>query len=78
MFNHIESPNFPPRTFRAMLADFGGTYFANAVIGFIFAATGPVAIILSVCIIEISVVSGSSSRGGEWQLARFTRPRCWL
>jgi benzoate membrane transport protein len=48
LFNHIESPNFPPRTFRAMLADFGGTYFANAVIGFIFAATGPVAIILSV------------------------------
>jgi benzoate membrane transport protein len=48
LFNHIESPSFSQRTFKAMLADFGGTYFANAVIGFIFAATGPVAIILSV------------------------------
>ena len=31
-----------------MLSDFGSTYAANALIGFIFAATGPVAIILSV------------------------------
>ena len=31
-----------------MRADFGGTYFVNALIGFIFAATGPVAVILSV------------------------------
>lgn len=29
-----------------MLSDFGSTYAANALIGFIFAATGPVAIIL--------------------------------
>jgi benzoate membrane transport protein len=31
-----------------MLADFGGVYFANAVVAFIFAASGPVAIILAV------------------------------
>ncbi len=31
-----------------MAADFGGVYFANAVVAFIFAASGPVAIILSV------------------------------
>jgi benzoate membrane transport protein len=33
---------------RKMLADFGGVYFANAVVAFIFAASGPVAIILAV------------------------------
>jgi benzoate membrane transport protein len=33
---------------RQMLADSGGLYIANALIGFIFAASGPVAIILSV------------------------------
>jgi benzoate membrane transport protein len=31
-----------------MASDFGGVYFANAVVAFIFAASGPVAIILSV------------------------------
>jgi benzoate membrane transport protein len=31
-----------------MVADAGGLYFANALIGFVFAASGPVAIILSV------------------------------
>ena len=36
------------RSLRQMRADFGGTYFVNALIGFIFAATGPVAVILSV------------------------------
>jgi benzoate membrane transport protein len=33
---------------RKIAADFGGVYFANAVVAFIFAASGPVAIILSV------------------------------
>jgi benzoate membrane transport protein len=33
---------------RQIIADFSLTYFANGLIGFIFAATGPVAIILSV------------------------------
>ncbi len=32
----------------ALLADFGGVYAANAVVAFLFAASGPVAIILSV------------------------------
>jgi len=33
---------------RRMVADFGGVYFANAIVAFVFAASGPVAIILSV------------------------------
>jgi benzoate membrane transport protein len=44
----IESASWPLPGFRQMLADFGGLYLANALIGFIFAASGPVAIILSV------------------------------
>jgi benzoate membrane transport protein len=35
-------------TLRRVLADFGGVYFVNAVVAFIFAASGPVAIILAV------------------------------
>lgn len=48
MLNHLESPAVAPRSLRQIWSDFGGTYFVNALIGFIFAATGPVAIILSV------------------------------
>jgi benzoate membrane transport protein len=33
---------------RRLLADFGATYAGNALVGFIFAATGPVAIVLAV------------------------------
>src|SRR5262245_63824033 len=33
---------------RQILADFGGSYASNAVVAFLFACTGPVAIILSV------------------------------
>src|SRR5262245_61525639 len=32
----------------AVLSDFGGVYFANAVVGFLFAASGPIAIILTI------------------------------
>ena len=44
----IESAHRPLPGLRQMLADSGGLYIANAVIGFIFAASGPVAIILTV------------------------------
>ena len=33
---------------RGVLADFGGVYFVNGLVAFIFAASGPVAIILAV------------------------------
>jgi benzoate membrane transport protein len=33
---------------RRLIADFGGVYAANALVGFIFAATGPVAIVLAI------------------------------
>ena len=37
-----------PPALRRALADFGGVYFVNGLVAFIFAASGPVAIILSV------------------------------
>ena len=48
VFNHLESPAQAPRSLQQMRADVGGVYIVNALIGFIFAATGPVAVILSV------------------------------
>jgi benzoate membrane transport protein len=46
--NQLENPLLPQRTWREILSDFGSTYAANGLIGFIFAATGPVAVILTV------------------------------
>ena len=48
MFSHLERPTRPPPSWRRVLADFGPTYAANGFIGFVFSATAPVAIILSV------------------------------
>ncbi|MBL8471510.1 MAG: benzoate/H(+) symporter BenE family transporter [Rhodocyclaceae bacterium] len=48
MFAHLERPTGAAPGLREIFADFGPTYFANGLIAFIFAATGPVAIILSV------------------------------
>jgi benzoate membrane transport protein len=48
MLDHLERPaTAPPRPAR-IFADSGLGYFANGLIGFIFSATGPVAIILAV------------------------------
>ena len=44
----MESAHRPFPGLRQMVADSGGLYLANAVIAFVFAASGPVAIILSV------------------------------
>jgi benzoate membrane transport protein len=44
----IEKATAPPPAPREALADFGGVYFVNGLVGFIFAASGPVAIILAV------------------------------
>lgn len=43
----LEKPAAPP-SLRQALADFGGLYAANALVAFIFAASGPVAILLAV------------------------------
>jgi benzoate membrane transport protein len=43
----LEKPARPP-SLRQALADFGGLYAANALVAFIFAASGPVAILLAV------------------------------
>lgn len=44
----LEKPVFPVARPRRILADFGATYAASAVVAFLFAASGPVAIILAV------------------------------
>jgi benzoate membrane transport protein len=44
----LEKPASPPPAPRAILGDFGGLYATNAFIAFVFAASGPVAIILAV------------------------------
>ncbi|MFM1991270.1 MAG: hypothetical protein RJA99_4227, partial [Pseudomonadota bacterium] len=43
----LERPAGPPASPARALADFGTVYGANGLIGFIFAASGPVAVILS-------------------------------
>jgi len=44
----LETPHAPPPSLRQLLADFGSTYAVNGLVAFIFAASGPVAIILAV------------------------------
>ena len=44
----LEKPVLPLPAPRRLLADFGGQYAVNGVVAFLFAATGPVAIILAV------------------------------
>jgi len=44
----LEKPAARPPSLRQALADFGGLYAANALVAFIFAASGPVAIMLAV------------------------------
>ena len=44
----LESPAARPPGFARLLGDLGGHYAGNALVGFIFAASGPVAIILAV------------------------------
>src|SRR2546427_6762148 len=48
MFSHLERPPYPRPSWRQLIAEFGPTYAGNGFIGFVFAATAPVAIILSV------------------------------
>ncbi len=44
----LESPHARPPSLRQIIADLGGVYAGNALVAFIFAASGPVAIILAV------------------------------
>lgn len=48
MITHLERPPASAPGWRRVLADIGPGYLANGLIGFIFSATGPVAIILAV------------------------------
>jgi benzoate membrane transport protein len=48
LFSHLERPAEPPPSLRQLQADFGARYIANGFIGWVFAASAPVAIILAV------------------------------
>ena len=48
MFAHLERPLAPVPHWREVLGDFGPRYAANGFVGWVFAATAPVAVILSV------------------------------
>ena len=48
MFSHLERPHSSPPNPQSLKADFGWTYIAHGFIGWLFAATAPVAIILTV------------------------------
>ncbi|MDU6137878.1 benzoate/H(+) symporter BenE family transporter, partial [Bradyrhizobium sp.] len=48
MFNAIERPAGPPPGLGQIISDFGPLYASHGFIGWLFAITGPVAIILSV------------------------------
>jgi benzoate membrane transport protein len=48
MFSHLERPHRPPPSLREVLADLGPRHAANGFVGWVFSATAPVAIILSV------------------------------
>jgi len=48
MFSHLERPTLAPPSGRQVWADFGPRYAANGFLGWMFAATAPVAVILSV------------------------------
>lgn len=60
LFSHLERPRHRRARLRDVLSDFGPRYAANGFIGWVFSATAPVAIILSV---------GSGGGLGEAQLA---------
>ena len=44
----LETPAAAPPSLRRVIADFGSLYAANALVAFVFAASGPIAIILAV------------------------------
>ena len=48
MASHLERPAALTPSLRRVVADFGPAYAANGFIGFVFSASGPVAVILSV------------------------------
>ena len=48
MFSHLERPSLPPPGWRQVWADFGPRYAANGFVGWMFAATAPVAVVPSV------------------------------
>jgi benzoate membrane transport protein len=80
MSNTLESPVVAPPTLRQLWADFDPRYAANGFIGWLFAATAPVAIILSVG----SPGGFSEAQLASWLFGAFfvngliTIAFCWL
>ena len=88
MVPRLERPGVAAPSLRTVLRDFGTVYAANGFIGFLFAATGPVAIILSVAgraglsaaelaswIFGVFFVNGLITVGMSW---RYRQPLCFF
>ena len=84
----MERPNSPRPSLRQVLADFGPIYAASGFIGLVFAASGPVAIILSVgtrgglspvelasWIFGVFFINGLITLGMSW---RYRQPLCFF
>ncbi len=72
----IEPAVAPATTLRRALTDFGPAYAVNGLIGFIFASTGPVAVILSVGYARRAVASPTSRRGSSARSSSTAWSRC--
>ena len=88
MISSLERPNGPRPSLRQVLADFGPIYAASGFIGFVFAASGPVAIILSVgtrsglspvelasWVFGVFFINGLITVGMSW---RYRQPLCFF
>ncbi len=88
MASVLERPDGPAPSLRTVLSDFGMVYAANGFIGFLFAATGPVAIILSVAgraglsaselaswVFGVFFINGVITVGMSW---RYRQPLCFF
>ena len=84
----LERPDGAAPPLRTVLADFGAVYAANGFIGFLFAATGPVAIIISVAaraglsaaelaswVFGVFFINGAMTVGMSW---RYRQPLCFF
>lgn len=88
ILSQLEWPTVAAPSLRTVFADFGMVYAASGFIGFLFAATGPVAIILSVAgragltpaelaswIFGVFFVNGAITVGMSW---RYRQPLCFF
>jgi len=77
----LERPVLPPAGLRQIAADVGGIYIASGLVAFVFAASGPVAIILAVGaqggLAESDLASWIFGTASRWSFSGPFRAPCW-